>query len=77
MSEKMYSVNLSRVEIEHLSTMVRRSIGKTRDTEKRIMLCLLHDELDATLFSEQIVAANQKLDELSKKLKRSHLKVVK
>ena len=77
MSEKMYNVNLSRSEIEHLSTMVRRSIGQSRDTDKRRMLCLLHDELDATLFSEQIVAANQKLDELSKQLKRSHLKVVK
>jgi hypothetical protein len=81
--EKMYTVNLKESELEMLLKIVRRSLGNTRDKQRRRQLGLLHDELDATLMMDMIKAAGRRLDELNLMLeqhkkaeKRKHLRVV-
>jgi len=81
--EKMYTVNLKESELEMLLKIVRRSLGNTRDPQRRRQLGLLHDELDATLMSDMIAAAGRRLAELEVELekhlkaeKRKHLRLV-
>jgi hypothetical protein len=81
--ERMYTVNLKESDLEMLLKIVRRSIGNTRDQKRRRQLSLLHDELDATLMMDMIMAASKNLDDLNLMLeqhkkaeKRKHLRVV-
>jgi hypothetical protein len=82
--EQNYTVTLTKTELEALSKIVRRSLGNTRNKQKRIMLGLLYDELTATLNMEMILAAQKNLEFLQKDLaaykkaeQRKHLQVVK
>ena len=81
--EKMYNVTVTETELRALLTIVRRSCGNTRDKQRRRMLGILCDELDATLHMEMLKFGAKHLEELKAKFeskkkeeKRKHLRVI-
>lgn len=80
--EKLYTVHLEENEIELLLTICRRSFGRTTDPDRRKMLGLICDSLDATIVADMMLKAQHNLDALKasmeehkKSEKRKHFRI--